>query len=119
MRAYQAKPEANRTAFTNAWFRTGDEGYFDTAGYPYITGRLKEIINRGGEKIAPREIDEALLAHPEAAQAVAFAVAHPTLALARMLPRRSCSPQVARFFLHFCASFYSAGSLTSKCQVKS
>ena len=79
MRAYHANPEANRTAFTNAWFRTGDEGYFDSTGYLYITGRLKEIINRGGEKIAPREIDEALLAHPEVAQAVAFAVPHPSL----------------------------------------
>ena len=79
MRAYHANPEANHAAFTNGWFRTGDEGCFDADGYLRITGRLKEMINRGGEKIAPREIDEALLAHPDVEQAVAFALAHPTL----------------------------------------
>ncbi|MCP2937976.1 AMP-binding protein, partial [Salmonella enterica subsp. enterica serovar Typhimurium] len=68
-----------RSAFTDGWFRTGDEGYLDADGYLHITGRLKEMINRGGEKITPREIDEALLTHPDVAQAVAFAVPHPTL----------------------------------------
>lgn len=79
MRAYHANPEANRSAFTDGWFRTGDEGYLDADGFLHITGRLKEMINRGGEKITPREIDEALLTHPDVAQAVAFAVPHPTL----------------------------------------
>lgn len=76
---YLNNPEANATAFAGGWFRTGDQGYLDGEGYLFITGRLKEIINRGGEKIAPREIDEALLAFPGVGQAVAFAVPHPTL----------------------------------------
>ncbi len=76
---YLGVPEANRTAFTNGWFRTGDQGYLDAEGYLFLTGRLKEIINRGGEKISPREIDEAMLEHPAVAQAVAFAVPHSRL----------------------------------------
>lgn len=76
---YEDNPEANRTAFTAGWFRTGDQGFVDADGYLTITGRLKEIINRGGEKISPREIDEALLQRPEVLQAVAFAVPHPSL----------------------------------------
>lgn len=79
MKAYEANPEANESAFCNGWFRTGDQGFLDSDGYLFITGRIKEIINRGGEKIAPREVDEALLEHPEIAQAVTFAVPHPTL----------------------------------------
>jgi acyl-CoA synthetase (AMP-forming)/AMP-acid ligase II/acyl carrier protein len=76
---YANNPEANATAFCGGWFRTGDQGYLDGEGYLFITGRLKELINRGGEKIAPREIDEVLLAHPAVRQAVAFAVPHPSL----------------------------------------
>jgi amino acid adenylation domain-containing protein len=71
---YENNPEANVTAFVDGWFRTGDQGYFDRDGYLFLTGRLKEIINRGGEKISPREIDEALLDHPAVAQAAAFKV---------------------------------------------
>ena len=71
---YVGNPEANKTAFTEGWFRTGDQGHMDEDGYLFITGRLKEIINRGGEKIAPREVDEALLAHSAVAQAVTFAM---------------------------------------------
>ena len=78
-RGYENDPEANAVAFTNGFFRTGDQGYMDADGYLFITGRLKEIINRGGEKVAPREIDEALLDHPAVVQATAFAVPHPTL----------------------------------------
>jgi acyl-CoA synthetase (AMP-forming)/AMP-acid ligase II len=77
--AYQNNPEANATAFTDGWFRTGDQGLFDEDGYLTITGRLKEIINRGGEKISPREIDEVLLTHPAVAQAVTFATPHERL----------------------------------------
>jgi acyl carrier protein len=71
---YRDDPEADAAAFADGWFRTGDQGRLDADGYLTLTGRLKEIINRGGEKVAPREIDEVLLEHPGVAQAVAFAV---------------------------------------------
>jgi acyl-CoA synthetase (AMP-forming)/AMP-acid ligase II/acyl carrier protein len=61
-------------AFTNGWFRTGDLGRLDADGYLFIEGRLKEIINRGGEKVSPREVEEVLLQHPAVAQAVVFAM---------------------------------------------
>jgi acyl-CoA synthetase (AMP-forming)/AMP-acid ligase II len=76
---YEANPEANATAFAGGWFRTGDEGFLDLAGYLRLTGRLKEIINRGGEKFSPREIDELLMDHPAVAQVVCFALPHPKL----------------------------------------
>ncbi len=76
---YENNPKANEEAYTNGWFRTGDQGLLDTDGYLYISGRIKEIINRGGEKIIPREIDEVLLEHPAIVQAVAFAVPHSSL----------------------------------------
>jgi acyl-CoA synthetase (AMP-forming)/AMP-acid ligase II len=76
---YVHNPAANAMAFCGGWFRTGDQGYLDADGYLFITGRLKELINRGGEKIAPREVDEVLLAYPGVRQAVAFAVPHPSL----------------------------------------
>lgn len=76
---YDRNPEANAASFTDGWFRTGDQGYLDPDGYLYLTGRLKELINRGGEKISPREIDEVLLSHPSVAQATAFAAPHPKL----------------------------------------
>lgn len=76
---YDNNPEANRTAFIDGWLRTGDQGYLDAEGYLYITGRLKELINRGGEKVSPREVEEVLLEHPAVAQAVAFALSHPSL----------------------------------------
>lgn len=71
---YENNPAANESSFTRGWFRTGDQGRMDQDGYLFITGRTKEIINRGGEKISPREIDEVLLEHPGVAQAVAFAI---------------------------------------------
>ena len=76
---YLNNPAANATAFTDGWFRTGDQGVIDDDGYLHLTGRLKEIINRGGEKISPLEVDEVLLDHPAVAQAVAFAVPHAML----------------------------------------
>jgi acyl-CoA synthetase (AMP-forming)/AMP-acid ligase II len=76
---YANNPTANAGAFTNGWFRTGDQGIKDGDGYLWLTGRLKEIINRGGEKISPREVDEVFLGHPAVAQAVAFAVPHDRL----------------------------------------
>jgi acyl-CoA synthetase (AMP-forming)/AMP-acid ligase II/thioesterase domain-containing protein/acyl carrier protein len=78
-RGYENNPAANESAFTHGWFRTGDEGRLDSDGYLFITGRLKEMINRGGEKVAPREVDEAFLDHPAVEQAVTFAVPHATL----------------------------------------
>jgi acyl-CoA synthetase (AMP-forming)/AMP-acid ligase II len=75
---YENNPEANASSFTGGWFRTGDQGYLDADGYLVLTGRIKEFINRGGEKIAPREVDEVLLAHPAVAEAVAFGVPHAT-----------------------------------------
>jgi acyl carrier protein len=71
---YLDNPEANASSFVRGWFRTGDEGTLDADGYLTLTGRLKEVINRAGEKISPREVDEALLDHPAVEQAVAFAV---------------------------------------------
>src|SRR5688572_4073267 len=79
MTAYENNPDANTEAFIDGWFRTSDCGYLDRDGYLYITGRLKETINRGGEKITPGEVEEALAQHPEVAAAVVFAVPHPTL----------------------------------------
>jgi acyl-CoA synthetase (AMP-forming)/AMP-acid ligase II len=76
---YAANPEANRTAFTNGWFRTGDQGVLDAEGYLRLTGRLKELINRGGEKISPLEVDEVLMDHPSVQQVVTFAMPHDTL----------------------------------------
>ena len=76
---YLGNPAANAAAFAEGWFRTGDQGYMDADGYLFVTGRLKEIINRGGEKISPREVEEALLAHPGVVQAVAFAIPHARL----------------------------------------
>ena len=75
---YESNPEANATSFVDGWFRTGDQGELDADGYLTLVGRLKELINRGGEKISPREIDEVLLAHPAVAEAVCFGVPHPT-----------------------------------------
>ena len=72
---YDNNPEANAKGFTNGWFRTGDQGVFDEDGYLKITGRLKEIINRGGEKISPLEIDNVFMEHPSIQQVVSFAVA--------------------------------------------
>ncbi|HST10365.1 MAG TPA: AMP-binding protein, partial [Terriglobales bacterium] len=76
---YENNPKANSEAFVRGWFRTGDQGVMDAEGYLTITGRLKEIINRGGEKISPREVDEVLLDHPAVQQCVTFAVPHDKL----------------------------------------
>jgi len=76
---YEANPEANAKAFTNGWFRTGDQGMFDRDGYLMLTGRLKELINRGGEKVSPLEVDGVLSAHPAVAQALTFAIPHAKL----------------------------------------
>jgi len=69
---YDNNPEANKKSFSNGWFRTGDQGYFDQDGFLKISGRLKEIINKGGEKISPLEVDNILMDHPLIEQAVCF-----------------------------------------------
>ena len=71
---YEGNAEANAESFSRGWFRTGDQGYLDQDGYLTLVGRIKELINRGGEKISPREIDEALLTHPAIAEAVCFGI---------------------------------------------
>ncbi len=79
MRGYANGSAGGGAEFFGPWFRTGDKGYLDGDGHLFLTGRLKEIINRGGEKVSPREVDDALLAHPAIAEAATFAVPHPTL----------------------------------------
>jgi len=79
MSAYENNPKANADAFYGEWFRTGDQGVMDDDGYVAITGRLKEIINRGGEKISPREVDEIIMEHPAVHQCVTFAMPHDML----------------------------------------
>jgi oxalate---CoA ligase len=76
MAGYEANPTATQEAFCDDWFRTGDQGTLDEAGYLTLQGRIKELIIRGGEKIAPREIDEVLMRHPAVAEAVTFGVPH-------------------------------------------
>jgi len=73
---YQNNPKANAENWTDGWFRTGDQGEMDADGFLTIKGRLKEIINRGGEKISPREVDDVLMEHPAVAQVVTFAMPH-------------------------------------------
>ena len=79
MAAYENNPKANADAFYDGWFRTGDQGVMDDDGYVTITGRLKEIINRGGEKISPREVDEIMMEHPAVQQCVTFGMPHDML----------------------------------------
>ena len=78
-KGYQNNIKANQENFTEGWFRTGDQGQIDEEGFIKIKGRLKEIINRGGEKISPKEIDEVLLKHTNISQAVTFAIPHKKL----------------------------------------
>jgi acyl-CoA synthetase (AMP-forming)/AMP-acid ligase II len=77
MHGYYRNPEANQAAFTDGWFRTGDLGVLDRDGYLRLTGRIKELINRGGEKISPTEIDAVLLSDPAVAEAASFGVPDP------------------------------------------
>ena len=103
---YAGNPEANARAFANGWFRTGDQGRFDDEGYLFLTGRLKEQINRGGEKISPLEVDVVLLDHPSVAQVVTFGVPHAKLgeevgAVVVLHPGASATEQDIR---DFCAT---------------
>src|SRR3954468_13559613 len=78
-RGYVENPEANAKAFTKGWFRTGDQGTLDADGYLRINGRLKEMINRGGEKVSPLEVDVVLMEHPAVQVALTFGMPHDTL----------------------------------------
>jgi len=78
-KGYESNPQANEQAFAHGWFHTGDQGVIDEEGFLRITGRLKEIINRGGEKISPVEVDEVLMTNPAVLQAVTFAIPHDKL----------------------------------------
>ena len=101
---YENNPEANAKSFTDGWFRTGDRGFLDADGYLHLTGRIKEMINRGGEKIGPREIDEVILAHPAVAEAVAFGVPHATWGeeVAAAVILKENSPATESELLAFC-----------------
>ncbi|MEE9285850.1 MAG: AMP-binding protein, partial [Dehalococcoidia bacterium] len=74
MRGYRDDPDANAASFFDGWFRTGDQGVIEAGGYLRLTGRIKELINRGGEKISPLEVDAVLARHPAVAEAVSFGV---------------------------------------------
>ena len=76
---YENDPDSSAKAFRNGWLHTGDQGHFDEDGYLVVTGRIKEMINRGGDKISPLEVDSVLIAHPDVKEAVTFAMPHPTL----------------------------------------
>ena len=106
---YENNPEANAESFTAGWFRTGDLGALDADGYLTLLGRIKELINRGGEKISPREIDEVLLQHPAVAEAVCFGVPHPIWGeevAAAVVPRGSATePDLLRHCREHLADF--------------
>jgi len=76
---YEGTADTDETSFFGAWFRTGDEGYFDEGGFLFLTGRIKDIINRGGEKISSRQLDEVALDHPGVRDAACFPIPHPSL----------------------------------------
>ena len=78
-KGYDDDIAATKSAFRNGWFRTGDLGYLDSDGYLFIVGRIKEVINRGGQKVSPAEVEEALLRHPDVLEAGAFAIPHKRL----------------------------------------
>jgi acyl-CoA synthetase (AMP-forming)/AMP-acid ligase II len=111
-KGYENNPEANASGFFGEWFRTGDQGSLDEKGYLTLVGRLKELINRGGEKISPREIDEVLLTHPAVAEAVCFGVPHPTwgeeVAAAVVLKADAGPPPSAADLMAHCKSSLSA-----------
>jgi len=94
---YLDNPEANQSAFRDGWFRTGDIGHLDQDGFLFITGRLKELINRGGEKISPQDVEAVLMRHPAVADAAACAIPHATLgeevAAALVLREGACATE--------------------------
>jgi acyl-CoA synthetase (AMP-forming)/AMP-acid ligase II/thioesterase domain-containing protein/acyl carrier protein len=105
-RGYEGPDGVNEGVFAGGWFRTGDLGWFDGDGYLFIRGRVKDMINRGGQKVAPREVEEALLAHPAVAEAVVFPAPHPTLGqsvMAAAVLRRGAAAGEAALRRHLAA----------------
>ena len=103
LNGYLANRKANKESFFDGWFRTGDLGYFDKDGYLYISGRIKEIINRGGEKISPKEVDEVFMKHSKISKAISFSVKHSKLgediSLAVVLKnKQKCNPNELKNF---------------------
>ena len=107
---YWNDSEATRSSFRDGWLQSGDLGRFDEEGYLYVTGRAKEVVNRGGEKIMPQEIDVALTAHPDVAEAAGFGVPHPTLGedIVAVVVRRSGASITERELREFLASLLAA-----------
>ena len=103
---YEANPEANAKSFRDGWFRTGDEGVLDEEGYLRLTGRLKEQINRGGEKFSPLEVDQVLSSHPAVAQAITFSMPHDKLGeeVAAAVVLREGATATERELRDFCAA---------------
>jgi acyl-CoA synthetase (AMP-forming)/AMP-acid ligase II len=101
MRGYRNNPEANAAAFIDGWFRTGDIGVIDNDGYLALTGRIKDLINRGGEKISPAEVEAVLLEHPAVAEAAVFGVPDPKygeeVSAAVVLRRAVTAPELQMF----------------------
>jgi amino acid adenylation domain-containing protein len=120
MRGYDGDPAANEAAFTNGWLKTGDLGCFDEDGYLFISGRKKEVINRGGQKIAPREIEDVLTAHPDVAEAVTFAVPHPRLGedVAAAVVLRPNATTTAREIRRFARAHLAAFKIPRYLQIK-
>ena len=101
---YEGDPDTNRVVFRDGSYRTGDLGVLDADGYLTLMGRVKETINRGGEKISPREVEAVLLDHPAVAEAVTFALPHPSLhedvaAAVILHPERGATGRDLRQFL--------------------
>ena len=78
-KGYLNNSQANKDSFIDGWFRTGDQGYYDEEGFLQLTGRIKEIINKGGEKISPLEIDDAIMKHESVFQGITFPIVHSKL----------------------------------------
>ncbi len=108
---YEDDPEATAAAFIDGWFRTGDLGRFDADGYLTVIGRLKEVINRGGQKVSPSEVEEVLSRHPQVAECMCFALPHPTLgeevaAAVVLRPTADAGERELQAFLRACLAEY-------------
>jgi acyl-CoA synthetase (AMP-forming)/AMP-acid ligase II len=111
MGGYEDNPEENARLISEAGFRTGDLGYLDEDGFLRLTGRVKDMINRGGEKVSPHEVDQLLLAHPAVADAASFPVPHPTLgedvgAVVVLRPGASATPEQIKDYLRERVAFF-------------